>query len=568
MSGTPTAVERIKAESRGLRGSLADSLTDGHTGGLRDDDQHLIKLHGIYQQDDRDVRDERRRQKLEASHSFMIRVRLPGGVATPAQWLALDGLARAHGNGTLKLTTRQTWELNGVLKEGLKPSLKAMHQVLLDSIAACGDVNRNVICTSLPEASAAHAEVYRWSVALSEHLLPKTRAYHEIFLDEQQVEGPVEEPLYGPVYLPRKFKTAVAIAPLNDVDVLAHDLGFIAIVDARSGALKGFNLTVGGGMGASHGETATFPRLADVVGFLTPDQLLQVAETVLAIQRDFGDRTNRKHARLKYTIGDRGIHWFTGELTRRLGYALAAVHPYSFHRQGDRFGWTAGHDGRWHLGLRIEGGRVRDRQLDGLRAIAQIHTGELRITANQNVIVAGIASDQRAAVEQLLVQYGLDAALAGSPLRRDALACVALPYCPLAMAEAERFLPEFSGRLQALLDQHGLGQQDLSLRITGCPNGCARPYLAEIGLIGKAPGLYNLLLGGDRTGTRLNALYREAQSPDAILALLDPLLARYASERTHTDEGFGDFIRRLGLVTGHSPHPTPTTAAVKEGLLP
>lgn len=566
MGGAPTAVERIKAESRGLRGSLADSLTDGHTGGLREDDQQLIKLHGIYQQDDRDVRDERRRQKLEAAHSFMIRVRLPGGVATPAQWLALDGLARSHGNGTLKLTTRQTWELNGVLKEGLKPSLKAMQQVLLDSIAACGDVNRNVICTSLPEASAAHAEVYRWSVALSEHLLPKTRAYHEIFLDEERVDGPVEEPLYGPVYLPRKFKTAIAIAPLNDVDVLAHDLGFIAIVDPRTGALEGFNLTVGGGMGASHGELATFPRLADVVGFLTPGQLLAVAEAVLTIQRDFGDRSNRKHARLKYTIADRGIDWFTSELTQRLGDALAPVRPYSFHRQGDRFGWTAGHDGRWHLGLRIEGGRVRGTPLDGLRAIAQIHNGELRITANQNVIVSGISADQRPAIEALLVLYGLDVALAGAPLRRDALACVALPYCPLAMAEAERFLPEFSARVQALLDRHGLSEQPVSLRITGCPNGCARPYLAEIGLIGKAPGLYNLLLGGDRTGTRLNALYREAQSADAIIALLDPLFARFAGERLHLDEGFGDFVRRLGLVSGHSPHPTPVS--VKEGLLP
>lgn len=566
MAGSPTAVERIKAASRGLRGSLAESLDDAHTGGLREDDQQLIKLHGIYQQDDRDVRDERRRQKLEAAHSFMIRVRLPGGVANPAQWLALDGLARAQGNGTLKLTTRQTWELNGVLKEGLKPSLQAMQKVLLDSIAACGDVNRNVICTSLPEASAAHAEVYRWSVALSEHLLPKTRAYHEIFLDEEKVDGPVEEPLYGPVYLPRKFKTAIAIAPLNDVDVLAHDLGFIAIVDPHSGALQGFNLTVGGGMGASHGELATFPRLADVVGFLAPEQLLAVAETVLAIQRDFGDRSNRKHARLKYTIADRGIDWFTAELTQRLGHALAPVRPYSFHRQGDRFGWTAGHDGRWHLGLRIEGGRVRGTQLDGLRAIAQVHTGELRITANQNVIVSGISAAQRPAIESLLAQYGLDLALAGAPLRRDALACVALPYCPLAMAEAERFLPEFSARLQALLERHGLAEQPLSLRITGCPNGCARPYLAEIGLIGKAPGLYNLLLGGDRTGTRLNALYREALSAEAILDLLDPLLARFAGERLHVDEGFGDFVRRLGLVSGYSPHPT--LAAVTEGLLP
>lgn len=563
--GAPSAVEGIKAGSRGLRGSLVQSLEDAHSGGLREPDQQLVKLHGIYQQDDRDLREERRQQKLEPAHSFMIRVRLPGGVATPAQWLTLDALAQTRANGTLKLTTRQTWELNGVLKEGLKPSLQQMQQVLLDSIAACGDVNRNVMCTALPEASAAHAEVHAWSVRLSEHLLPKTRAYFEIFLDGEKLVGaePEPEPLYGPVYLPRKFKTALAIAPDNDVDVLAHDLGFIAIV-AEDGSLAGFNLSVGGGMGTSHGEPATFPRLADVVGFLPPARLLKVAETVLAIQRDFGDRSNRKHARMKYTIADRGLDWFVRELNSRLGEELEPARPFTFSRRGDRFGWTPGHDGLWHLGLRVEGGRVLDRgqqrQLSGLRAIAQIHQGQFRITPNQNVIVAGVAAEQRAAITALLEQYGLQEALQTTALRRDALACVALPYCPLAFAEAERFLPAFADAVDAVLAEVGLPGFPVSLRITGCPNGCARPYLAEIGLIGKAPGLYNLLLGGDRQGRRLNALYREALSEAAILTELRTLFSSFAAHR-QPDEEFGDFVRRTGLVQGDSPHPLTRAAA-------
>lgn len=557
MSAAPSAVERIKAASQGLRGTLADSLTDAHTGGLREDDQQLIKLHGIYQQDDRDQREERRQLKLEPAHSFMIRVRLPGGVATPAQWLTLDALARELGNGTLKLTTRQTWELNGVLKEGLKPSLQRMQQVLLDSIAACGDVNRNLMCTSLPEASPLHAEVHAWSVRLSEHLLPRTRAYFEIFLDGEKVAGVEEEPLYGPVYLPRKFKTAIAIAPDNDVDLLAHDLGFIALADG-TGGLAGFNLALGGGMGTTHGERATFPRLADVVGFLPPERLLAVAETVIGIQRDWGDRSNRKHARLKYTIEERGLATFVAELERRLGAPLAPTRPYRFTRRGDPFGWTEGHDGRWHLGLRIEGGRAANRDgvqaLDGLRAIAQVHRSELRITANQNVIVANVDAADRARIDALVAQYGLDTALRATPLRRDALACVALPYCPLAFAEAERALPEIADQVDAALARAGLPGFPLSLRITGCPNGCARPYVAEIGLIGKAPGLYNLLLGGDRYGVRLNALYREAQPLPALLTELEALFRRFAAERA-ADEGFGDYVRRAGLVSGHSPHP-------------
>ncbi len=555
----PSSVERIKSASLGLRGTLAESLADPHTAGVRDDDGQLIKLHGIYQQDDRELREERRKRKLEPAISFMIRVRLPGGVCTPAQWLAMDDLATRHGNDTLKLTTRQTFELQGVIKEELPATLQAMDRALLDSIAACGDVNRNVLCSAQPEHSQLHAQVHQCSIALSEHLLPKTQAYHEIFLGKERVAGgePEHEPLYGPTYLPRKFKTVIAVPPYNDVDLYAHDLGFIAITDGEK--LRGFNLAVGGGMGTSHGEPATYPRLADVIGFLPPERMLEVAAAVVAIQRDFGDRSNRKHARLKYTIADRGLDWFRGELSKRLGGELDPPQPFIFLHQGDRFGWQQATDGSWQLTLRIEGGRVQDSAgvngRTGLRELAKIHQGRFRITPNQNLVVADIDDAAREQIDQLLKEYGLLDPLAWSPLRRDALACVAMPLCPLAMAEGERWLPEFGPRVDALLAKNGLANEPVTLRITGCPNGCARPYLAEIGLIGKAPGLYNLLLGGDRIGQRLNALYAESINEPTILAELDQLFARWSDEREGA-EPFGDFIRRLGLVQGSSPHPT------------
>ena len=555
---TPSPVEAIKSSSKGLRGTLAESLADAHTAGVREDDGQLIKLHGIYQQDDRELREERRRRKLEPAISFMIRVRLPGGVCTPAQWLAMDALADRYGNGTLKLTTRQTFELQGVIKEDLAATLQAMDRALLDSIAACGDVNRNVLCSAQPEHSRLHAQVHQCSVALSEHLLPKTQAYHEIFLGRERVAGgePEHEPLYGPTYLPRKFKTVIAVPPYNDVDLYAHDLGFIAIADGDQ--LRGFNLAVGGGMGTSHGEPETFPRLADVIGFLPPERLLEVAETVVAIQRDFGDRSNRKHARLKYTIADRGVEWFNAELASRLGEELAPPAPFTFLHQGDRFGWQQASDGRWQLTVRIEGGRVQDldgiNARSGLRALAEIHPGRLRITPNQNLVIADIEPEHRERVDQLLKAHGVLDSLAWSPLRRDALACVALPLCPLAMAEGERWLPALGQQIDQLLGKHRLANEALSLRITGCPNGCARPYVAEIALIGKAPGLYNLLLGGDRVGQRLNALYRESVNEAALLAELDALFARWAGER-QPGEAFGDFTRRVGLVHGFSPHP-------------
>jgi sulfite reductase (NADPH) hemoprotein beta-component len=555
--GEPSPVERIKRESRGLRGTLVESLAEPVTGALRESDAQLIKFHGSYQQDDRDVRDERRQQKLEPAYSFMIRTRLPGGICTPSQWLALDDIVRRYGNGSLRITTRQAFQIHGVIKTELKATMAAINATLIDTIAACGDVNRNVMASANPVESRAHAAVYDWAVRLSELLKPHTRAYHEIWLDGEKLTGtPEVEPIYGPTYLPRKFKSAIAVPPVNDVDIFANDLGFIAILE--DGELKGFNLTVGGGLGTSHGEAATYPRLADVVGFLTPGQLLTVAEAVVTTQRDFGDRSERKHARLKYTIDDRGLEWFVAEITRRQGFALAPAHPFEFTTNGDRFGWVEGYDGRWHLTLRIESGRVRDsearRLLTGLREIARVHRGDFRLTPNQNLIVANVESNAKAFIDALVVRYGLDAHLRATPLSRDALACVALPTCPLAMAEAERYLPSLVRSVEDRLAAHGLREQPLTLRITGCPNGCARPYLAEIGLIGKAPGRYNLYLGGDGRGQRLNVLYRENVDEPTILAALDEAFGRYAAER-QAGERFGDYTWRAGLVSGRAAAP-------------
>jgi sulfite reductase (NADPH) hemoprotein beta-component len=543
-----TPVERIKAASRKLRGSIVESLVDPVTGGMREDDQQLIKFHGTYQQDNRDRREERRLAKLEPAYSFMIRTRLPGGVCTPAQWLALDGLAGRYGNGTLRLTSRQAFQLHGVIKTDLKRTIAEMNAALVDSIAACGDVNRNVLASPNPAESTLHADVHRWAVRLSELLLPRTRAYHEIWLDGEKVAGGEEvEPIYGSTYLPRKFKAAIVVPPQNDVDVFAHDLGYIAIVE--DGRLAGFNLTVGGGLGATHGDPATYPRLADLLGFLVPERLLAIAEAVVTIQRDHGDRSERKHARLKYTIADRGVDWFRAELERRTGFALAPARPFQFTGSGDRFGWIEGTDGRWHLTLRIESGRVADRGdrrfRSGLARMAAIHRGDFRLTPNQNLIIASVAPNERWRLDALIAGYGMDLYRSEPPLALDALACVALPTCPLAMAEAERYLPAATAALDSLMQRHGVGGEPLLFRISGCPNGCSRPYLAEIALVGKAPGRYNLHVGGGRDGTRLNRLYRENVDEQGALAALDPLIAAWAQER-EAGEAFGDFLHRSG----------------------
>ena len=550
MSNLP--VEDIKLASRHLRGTLVESLADQATGAIAESDQVLIKFHGSYQQDHRDLREERRQQKLEPAYSFMIRTRTPGGVVTPEQWLKLDAIATRFANGTLRITTRQAFQFHGVIKRELKSTMQAINAALIDTLAACGDVNRNVMVGANPLQSEVHAAVHADAAALSEHLLPNTRAYYEIWLDEEQVAGNEEEPIYGERYLPRKFKIAFAIPPINDVDVFAHDLGYIAVVE--EGRLVGYNVSVGGGMGATHGDPETYPLLAQVIGFVTPDQVLAVGEAVVTAQRDFGNRAQRKRARLKYTIDDRGLDWFRGEVEQRAGFTLQPAREFGFEHNGDRFGWVEGEDGRAHLTLQVPAGRIADTAdasfLLGLREIARVHRGEFRLTPNQNVVVAGVPAGERRRIEALVVKHRLDGHRRGSALRRVALACVALPTCGLAMAEAERYLPEFVSKVEGLLERHGLLDAPILLRLSGCPNGCSRPYLGEIALVGKAPGRYNLMLAADHRGQRLNTLFRENIDEAQILAELDPLLAGYAAER-EPGEGFGDYLIRSGRVAAN-----------------
>lgn len=549
--GTFSDVETIKRDSRYLRGTLRESLADALTGAIADADTQVIKFHGIYQQDDRDARADRKRRRLEPAWQFMIRVRVAGGILNPAQWLALDAIADAQANGTLRLTTRQAVQLHGVLKTDLQPAIRAINDSLLDSIAGCGDVNRNVMCSPNPVLSPHHRAAYELAVNISAHLTPRTTAYHEIWLNgEKLVFGEEDhEPIYGPTYLPRKFKIGVAVPPRNDVDIFTQDLGFIAVV--RNGEPAGYNVTVGGGMGVTHGDAATYPRLADVIGFCRPEQAVEVAKKVVTIQRDYGDRTNRKHARLKYTIADRGVDWFREELHARLGWQLEAARPFRFVSRGDRFGWVRSADGNWHLTLLIPEGRVRDteqqRLRTALRAVAAVHEGDFRITPSQNLIIAGVSNAGRAAIDDILRRRGVQPDGA-SRLRQNATACVAFPSCPLAMAEAERYLPDLLGKVGALLERHGLSQTAIVLRVSGCPNGCSRPYVAEIALVGKAPGRYSLYLGGDFQGQRLNALYSGNITEDEILAILDGLFARFARER-RDGERFGDFIQRIDLLS-------------------
>lgn len=542
-------VEHIKTRSNYLRGTIVESLADSATGTLAEDDTQLSKFHGFYQQDDRDVRADRMRRKLEPLHSFMIRVRVPGGIATSDQWLAIDKLARQYGNDTLRLTTRQAFQFHGVIKRDLKPTIKAINDSLLDTIAACGDVNRNVMCTPLAKKSGIHKAAFDVACKISEHLTPHTRAYHEIWLDKKKLENPAEsadhEPIYGPSYLPRKFKIGMAIPPSNDIDIFSQDLGFVAI--EKNGQLQGFNVTVGGGMGMTHGEAETYPRVADVIGFCSPDQATLVAEHVVRLQRDFGDRTSRKHARLKYTIDDRGLDWFRDELHARLGFSLQPQAPFRFLFRGDEFGWSEDQDGLWHLSLFVPQGRVQNlggnRMLSALREIAGAHRGTFRLTANQNVIISDVPAAQKQLINRLLEHYGVTASQSITPLRAQALACVALPTCALAMAEAERYLPELTSKFEGLLNRHDLGDEPISMRITGCPNGCARPYLAEIALVGKAPGHYALYLGGNGDGSRLNSLALENADEATILDLVNDWLARFASRRMAA-ESFGDFVHR------------------------
>ncbi|GED01865.1 assimilatory sulfite reductase (NADPH) hemoprotein subunit [Bacillus atrophaeus] len=551
--GSPSDVEDIKEKSDYLRGTLKEVMLDRISAGIPDDDNRLMKHHGSYLQDDRDLRNERQKQKLEPAYQFMLRVRMPGGVSTPAQWLVMDDLSQKYGNNTLKLTTRETFQMHGILKWNMKKTIQEINAALLDTIAACGDVNRNVMCASNPYQSEIHTEVYEWSKKLSDDLLPRTRAYHEIWLDEERVAGTPEteevEPMYGPLYLPRKFKIGIAVPPSNDVDVFSQDLGFIAIVE--EGKLIGFNVAIGGGMGMTHGDQATYPQLAKVIGFCKPEQMYDVAEKVITIQRDYGNRSVRKNARFKYTVDRLGVETVKAELENRLGWSLAEAKAFHFDHNGDRYGWVKGVEGKWHFTLFVEGGRITDyddyKLMTGLREIAKVHTGEFRLTSNQNLIISNVTSQNKDAISSLIEKYGLTDGRQHSALRRSSMACVALPTCGLAMAEAERYLPVLIDKIEDIVNENGLRDEEITIRMTGCPNGCARHALGEIGFIGKAPGKYNMYLGAAFDGSRLSKMYRENIGEEEILSELSVLLSRYAKERNE-GEHFGDFVIRAGVI--------------------
>jgi sulfite reductase (NADPH) hemoprotein beta-component len=553
----PITNEDIKLASNYLRGTIEEGLADPTTGAISAPDQQLTKFHGTYMQDDRDLRDERKAQGLEPAYSFMIRCRLPGGVATPKQWIQMDDVSSDFGNETMKLTTRQTFQFHGVVKGKLKSAMRGINKALMTTIAACGDVNRNVMCSSLPTASRYHREVYACSAKISDHLLPSTTAYHEIWLKDENdkktlVAGEAVqdfEPLYGPTYLPRKFKITIAIPPHNDTDVYAHDIGLIA-TKGKDGHLTGFNLLAGGGMGVTHNNKKTYPRTGSMLGWVSKNEVHIACEKVMLVQRDHGDRKNRKHARLKYTMDDMGVDVFRGKVEELWGKKFEKAKPFKFQSNIDTFGWQKDETGLNHFTFFIENGRIEDTaefpMKTGLREIAKVHKGEFRLTGNQHLILSNVTDDDLPKMKEMMAKYKLDN-VQFSGLRLSSSACVAFPTCGLAMAESERYLPELITKLESTLEENGMRQDSIVMRMTGCPNGCARPWLAEVAFVGKAYGAYNMYLGGGYHGQRLNKLYRASIKEDEILDIMKPLLKRYSRERQE-GEHFGDFVIRIGMI--------------------
>ncbi len=553
-------VEHIKAKSNLLRGTLLESLDNEVTGSIAADDTQLIKFHGSYQQHDRDLESERKRQKLEPLYSFMIRIRVPGGIITPQQWLRLDELAEQYSSGTLKLTTRQAIQLHGILKKDLQKTIQGFNAVLMDSFAGCGDVNRNVMCNPNPSQSRIHAQAYEDAVLISAHLTPKTNAYHEIWLKTEDAEGetikiaasPIEdeeEPIYGKTYLPRKFKIAIAIPPYNDTDIYSNDIGLIAI--EKNGELIGYNIAAGGGLGMTFGMPETYPRLASRLGFVHRGNMIKAVESIVTIQRDWGNRENRKLSRMKYTIDRVGLDVFKEELEKRMGFALQPIAPYLFTRSGDVFGWSQNVDGTHNVLLFIEGGRVKDTDnyllKTALRKVAEIHDGDFLLTGNQNLQIRGISEKNKLIIQLLLGYYKVLPELDKTGLRLNSIACVALPTCSLAFAEAERYLPDLITKIDEILVANRLEKEEIIIRMTGCPNACGRPYLGEIGLVGRSVGRYNLYLGASFKGERLNKLYKEMLDEEGILNELRLIIEHYAKERFE-NERFGDFTIRKGYV--------------------
>lgn len=549
----PSPVEKIKKESNGLRGTISEGLANDMTGAISDADMQVVKFHGMYLQDDRDRREERAEKKLERLYSFMIRLRLPGGVLSAEQWKACHHIAGAFSTGVIKITTRQTIQLHGILKSDLKPTIQAFNAARLDSIATCGDINRNVAAASHPCQSSLHAEIHGYANLISERLMPKTRAWYEVWLDEEQLLDKKEEedPLYQDRYLPRKFKIGIAIPPNNDVDVLTNDIGLIAIEE--NGKLQGFNLAIGGGLSQTHGNPETYPRLATIIGFVPAgESILKAVYEVLTIQRDYGNRSDRKLARLKYTVDKYGINWWKQELEKRTGFKLQPERTYVFTSRKDYYGWHKGKNGLWYYTIFVENGRVTDDEQaalkTGLYAVAETGLCQFRFTSNQNVIVADVAEKDKERINEILDAHGISK-LTGesSPIRLNSMACVAFNTCPLALAEAQRYMPAFLSKVEPLLEKHNISKEEIIIRMTGCPNGCGRSVAAEIGLIGTAYGRYNLHIGGDREGTRLNTKYRENIDEAEILATLDQLFEKFAQQK-NAGETFGDFVHRSGLL--------------------
>jgi len=548
--------EVIKEAIPTLAGSIASTMVSGMDQ-FSADDQQFLKFHGIYQQDDRDLR------KAGKKFIMMVRGRIPGGVMTPSQWIAFDDLSAKHGNNTLRITTRQSIQFHGVVMSGLGPLVKTINESLLSTLAGCGHVNRTVLAWPTPATTLARAEVIEDCRKVADALRPQTPAYHAIWVDGVQLnlDDPTQrdfvDPLYGKTYLPRKFKTAFVIPPVNDMDVLTNDLGFIAVVE--DGKVAGYNLAVGGGMGRSHGNAQTYPRLADVIGFIERQHLVSVAKAVLTIHRDFGDRTDRKHARLKYVIQERGTEWTRAEVEQRAGIRLHEARPFAFSTTGDLYGWHRAVDGTWFLTLFVETGRVKDlgnfRQKSAFRQVAEkFPRVEFRLSANQNLILANITESEKAAVTALLAEHGVKTEDQASVLHRAAMACPALPTCGLALAESERMLPGLVDRIESLCQELGLAGEEIIIRSTGCPNGCARPYMAELGFVGKAPGRYQLWLGGNVSGTRLNRLFKETVKDAELETELRPIISRYARER-NAGERFGDWCDRVLLKEAPAPAP-------------
>ena len=549
----PSPVEKIKKESNGLRGNIKEGLSNDLSGAISDADMQVIKFHGIYLQDDRDRREERAEKKLERLYSFMVRLRLPGGVLNAAQWMASHHIAGEFSTGVIKITTRQTLQLHGLLKSDIKPTLQAFNAVNLDSIATCGDINRNVAAASHPFQSKLHEEIHGYAQNISERLMPKTRAWYDIWLDEEQLLDKKEEEdhLYQDRYLPRKFKIGIAIPPNNDVDVFTNDIGLIAIEE--DGKLAGFNIAIGGGLSQTHGNPETYPRLATVIGFVQAGEpTFKAIYEVLTIQRDYGNRSDRKLARLKYTVDTYGIAWWKTELGKRMGFALEPERSYSFTARRDYYGWQQGQNGLWYYTVFVENGRVTDDEKcavkSGLYAIAQTGKTQFRFTSNQNVIVADVAEKDKAAIHLLLEEFGIaNQTEHASALHLNGMACVAFNTCPLALAEAQRYLPSLLDKMDVLLKKYNLDKEEIIIRMTGCPNGCARSVAAEIGFIGTAYGMYNVHIGGDREGYRLNTKYLESQDEAQILATFNKLFEKFSVEK-NLAESFGDFVHRVKIV--------------------